>query len=118
MTTAAEAFANSCQEAAHWRESRAAEDHDVRHLHSAEALRTAAAWAASAGDAGERLRQLLADVPQTDQGLLLLTHRAQRILASYCLERPEELDHWLSRVAEAQYEGEYELGEQLMDDGT
>jgi hypothetical protein len=118
MTTLAEAFANSCQEAAEWRERRAAENHDVRHLHSAEALRTAASWASSAGEAGERLRQLLSDVPQTDQGLLLLNHRAQRILASYCLERPEELDRWLSRVAEAQYEAEYELQAQVMDDGT
>ena len=118
MTTLAEAFANSCQEAAQWRESRAAEDHDVRHLHSAEALRTAASWAASAGEAGERLRQLLPGVPQTDQGMLLLNHRAQRILASYCLERPEELDHWLSHVADAQYDQEYELHEQVMDDGT
>lgn len=118
MTTLAEAFANSCQEAARWRESRAEEDHDVRHLQSAEALRTAASWASSTGEAGERLRQLLSDVPQTDQGLLLLNLGAQRILASYCLERPEELDHWLSRVAEAQYEPEHELQEQLMDDGT
>ena len=118
MTTLAEAFANSCQEAAEWRESRAADDHDVRHLQSAEALRTAAAWASSTGEAGERLRQLLADVPQTDDGLLLLNHHAQRILASYCLERPEELDRWLSHLAEAQYEGEYELQEQVLDDGT
>jgi len=118
MTTPAEAFANSCQEAAEWRESRAAEDHDVRHLHSAEALRTAASWASSAGEATQRLAQLFSDVSQTDQGLLLLNHRAQRILASYCLEHPEELDRWLSRVAEAQYEEEYALEEQVLDDGT
>jgi hypothetical protein len=118
MTTLAEAFAKSCQEAAEWRESRAAEDHDVRQLHSAEALRTAASWASSAGEAGERLGRLLPDVPQTDQGLLLLSHRAQRVLASYCLEHPEELDRWLSRVAEAQYEEESDLQEQVMDDGT
>ena len=118
MTTLAEAFANSCQEAAEWRESRAAEDEDVRQLHSAEALRTAASWASSTAEAGERLRQLLPDVPQTDQGMLLLNHHAQQILASYCLERPEELDRWLSNVAEAQYELDYELQAQLMDDGT
>lgn len=118
MTTLEEAFANSCQEAAQWRENRAAEDLDVRHLHSAEALRTAASWATSAREAGERLRRLLSEVPQTDRGVLLLNHRAQQVLASYCLERPEELDHWLSRVAEAQYEGEYELREELLDDGT
>lgn len=118
MTTLEEAFANSCQEAALWRESRAAEDHDVRHLHSAEALRTAASWALSAGEAGERLRPLLSDVPQTDQGLLLLDHRAQRILASYCFESPEGLDRWLSRLAEVRYAEEYELQQQVMDDGT
>jgi hypothetical protein len=118
MTTLAEAFANSCLQAAEWRESRAVEDHDVRNLHSAEALRTAASWALSAGEAGERLRQLLPDVPKTDEGLLLLDHRAQRILASYCFERPEELDRWLNRVAEAEYEEDYQLQQQVMDDGT
>jgi hypothetical protein len=118
MATLAEAFANSCQEAAQWRESRAAEDHDVRHLHSAEALRTAASWALSAGESGERLRRLLSDVPQTDQGLLLLGPRAQSILASYCFEGPEGLDRWLGRLAEVQYEEEYELQQQVLDDGT
>ena len=118
MTTLAEAFANSCREAAEWRESKAAEDHDIRHLQSAEALRTAAAWASSAGEAGDRLRQLLPGVMQTDRGLLLLDPRAQHVLASYCFESPEDLDGWLSRMAGAQYEAEYELQQQVLDDGT
>lgn len=118
MTTFAEAFANSCVEAAEWREAKAAEEDDVRNIHCAEALRTAASWAQSTEDAEDHLHQMLPDVTQT-AGLLLLGHTAQRILAAYCFETPEDLDHWLTRVSQAQYQEAYsQQQEQLTGDGT
>lgn len=119
MITLAQAFANSCQEAARWREGKASEDDDVRNLQCAEALRTAATWALASSEAGTRLSEVLPRVAQTGQGLLLLDHEAQRIFAAYCFEAPEELDGWLRRVADAQYALTYpEQYDQLMGDGT
>jgi hypothetical protein len=119
MVSTTEAFANSCDDAADWRESRASEDGDIRHLHCAEALRTAAAWARGAEDAEQRLAVLLPGVIQSGTGFLLLDDRAQRVFAAYCLDGPEEFDAWLRRVAEADRQAGYDEGlDQLMGDGT
>lgn len=119
MATLAEAFANSCHDAARWRAGKGSEDGDVRHLHCVEALRTAASWAVKERDAEEQLQRLLLDVAISEDGRLLLAHNAQRLFASYCFEGPEELDGWLRRVAAAQYQEEYDSRQQqLMGDGT
>jgi hypothetical protein len=119
MVSTAEAFARSCDDAAEWREGRGSEDGDVRHLHCAEALRTAAAWARGAADAEERIAAMLPGVIQSGTGFLLLGDRAQRILAAYCLDGPEDFDGWLRRIGEADTQEEYEEGlDQLLGDGT
>ena len=119
MTTIAEAFVNSCEHAAEWREGRASEDGDVRHLHCAEALRIAATWARTAPDADGRIPELMPGVIEDGTGYLLLGDSAQRIFAAFCFEGPEEFDAWLGRVADAATEaGYYEGLEELMGDGT
>lgn len=119
MTTFAQAFANSCEDAARWRESKAAQEGDVRNVHAAEALRTAATWALTAADAEARLGRLLPGVIQSGTGYLLLDDQAQRLFAAYCFEGPEEFDRWLQRVAEAQEQEEYDKSlDQALGDGT
>jgi hypothetical protein len=119
MVRLVEAFANSCDDAAQWREGWASEDGDIRHLHCAEALRTAAAWARGAEDAEERISALLPGVIQSGTGYLLLEDRAERVFAAYCFDGPEGFDDWLRRVAEANTQAEYDLGlDQVLGDGT
>ncbi len=97
----AQSFAQTCEDAARWREERAHEHGDRRHLRCAEALHAAATWALTSDHAESRLKELLPVDVAAGGGSLDLTPDAARVFSGYCLTGPEPMERWLSRVAEA-----------------
>jgi hypothetical protein len=96
----AETFANSCDEAAAWRDRVATERVDERNTRAAEALRAVATWARTSEQAEEELGELLPEsVFGSDR--LKLSKDGKRVFSTFCFHSRETPERWLARVMEA-----------------
>jgi len=98
-----EAFANSCDSDARWREEKADEYGDQRSSRAADALHAAATWARTSEEAEEVLAELLPECVFNLGDFLTLSEDGHRIFSTYCFHSAEDLQPWLRRVADAEY---------------